>query len=347
MDKSSYSAEKANTRAVNWVLNHYRFVKTNGKRYNPVEDYFGFIPQKDGSYNINDLQGKSDYDIARLSVNYHAAYFTDNYGVYSDSWPEERPGDFPVTKIYGGIHHEDLSFLEHMIQRNKLVISEFSFLGPDELKGQAEKILGVEWQGWRGKFFHTFNPSEEKSVPPWVPVLYKNQNGNPWPVDQQGIIFVNQEEKLVVLEYPKHLRKPYPVIMTERPQRRQYGVSNRIPYPGWFDITLPANGKQEVLSWFDLDLTTQGRILLESHGIPTRFPAVISQNQEANMYYFSGDFGYSPIRYRFVNFKGSRYAELFLSDLTDPTDKNGFFYAYYLPLMKNILRDYHDNILSN
>lgn len=347
MDKSSYSAAKANTRAVNWVLNHYRFVKTDGKRYNPVEDYFGFIPQNDGGYNINDLQGKSDYDLEKLSVNYHAAYFTDNYGVYSDSWPEEKPGEFPVTRIYGGIHQEDLTFLEHMIQRNKLVISEFSFMGPEHFKEQAEQIMGIEWQGWTGKFFHTFNPSEEKSVPPWVPVLYKNQNGNPWPTDHQGIIFVNNEEKLVVVEYPKHLRKPYPVIMTERPYRRKYGVSNRIPYPGWFDVTLPANGKKEILSWFDLDLTAEGRILLESHGIPTRFPAVILQNQEANMYYFSGDFGYSPLKYRFVNFKGSRYAELFLSDLNDPTNKSGFFYAYYLPLMKNILRDYHDNILSN
>ncbi len=347
MDKSSYSAEKANSRAVNWVLSHYRFVKTNGKSYVPVEDYYGFIPSDDGSYYINDLQGKSDYDLAKLSITYHAAYFSDNYGVYSDTWPEERPGEFPVKKIYGGIHQEDLTFMEHMIRRNKLVISEFSFMGPEDLITQAEQVLGIDWQGWTGKFFHTFDPSEEKSVPPWVPVLYKKQNGNPWPVDKHGIILVNQNEELVVLEYPKHLRRPYPFIVTERPNRRKFGVSNKVPYPGWFDISLPLNDHKEILSWFDMDLTTEGRILLQSHGIPIRFPAVISQNHGANMYYFAGDFGYSPLKYRFVNFKGSRYAELFLSDLNDPTDKNGFFYAYYLPLMKNILSNYHEEILSN
>ncbi len=349
MDKTSYSTERANNRALNWVLSHYRFVKTDGQRYDPVQDYYGFFPIAKDQYKINDLQGLSDYQLARLAVDYHVAYFTDNYGVYSDSWPEEKPGTFPVTKIYGGLHAEDLRFLDHMIQRDRLVITEFSFMGPPtgkDLKEKAEQLMGLEWQGWTGKFFHTFDPVQEKSVPPWVPVLYKNQNGNPWPRQQQGIIFVHEDETLVVLEYPKHINTPYPLVMTDREQRRQFGVSNRIPYPGWFDVTLASSEDKTVLSWFELNLTPEGRVLMQSHGIPTRFPAVIKQKDTNRMYYFAGDFGYSPLKHRFVKFKGSRFAELFFSDLTDPTDKSGFFYTYYLPLMNNIIREYHEELLT-
>jgi hypothetical protein len=349
MDKTSYSTERARNRALNWVLTHYSFVKTDGKKYDPVQDYYGFFPLTDKQYKINDLQGLTDYELARMAIDYHAAYFTDNYGVYSDSWPEEKPGTFPVTKIYGGLHEEDLRFLDHMIKRDRLVITEFSFMGPPtekDLKEKAEKLMGLEWQGWTGKFFHTFDPAQEKSVPPWVPVLYKKQNGNPWPREQQGVIFVHEDETLVVLEYPKHISTPYPLVMTDRPQRRKFGVSNRIPYPGWFDITMANCDNKTVLSWFELNLTPEGRVLLQSHGIPARFPAVIKQKDTNRMYYFAGDFGYSPLKHRFVKFKGSRYAELFFSDLTDPTDKNGFFYTYYLPLMKNIIQDYHQEILN-
>jgi hypothetical protein len=349
MDKTSYSTERASNRALNWMLTHYSFVKTDGKKYDPVQDYYGFFPLTNEQYKINDLQGLSDYQLARLAVDYHVAYFTDNYGVYSDSWPEEKPGTFPVTKIYGGLHEEDLNFLDHMVQRDKLVITEFSFMGPTEdkdLKDRAEQLMGLKWQGWTGKFFHTFDPAQEKSVPPWVPVLYKNQNGNPWPRQQLGIIFVHEDETLVVLEYPKHINTPYPLVMTDRKQRREFGVSNRIPYPGWFDVTMAMSDDKTVISWFELNLTPEGRVLLQSHGIPARFPAVISQKDSNRMYYFAGDFGYSPLKHRFVKFKGSRFAELFFSDLTDPTDKNGFFFTYYLPLMKNIIQDYHEEILT-
>ena len=252
-------------------------------------------------------------------------------------------------QIYGGLHEEDLLFLDHMMKRDRLVITEFSFMGPPthkDLQKKAEQLMGLEWQGWTGKFFHTFDPAQERSVPPWVPILYKNQNGNPWPRQHQGIIFVHEDETLVVLEYPTHINTPYPLVMTDRQQRRKFGVSNRIPYPGWFDVTLANCDDKTVLSWFELNLTPEGRVLMQSHGIPTRFPAVIKQKHTNRMYYFAGDFGYSPLKHRFVKFKGSRFAELFFSDLTDPTDKNGFFYTYYLPLMNNIIRDYHEEILT-
>ncbi|TVQ89568.1 MAG: hypothetical protein EA393_06930 [Bacteroidetes bacterium] len=349
MDKTSYSVERAQNRAINWVLTHYRFVKPNGSIYDPVNDYYGFFPGDAGNYNTNDLRGLNSTDIQRLAINYHMAYFTDSYGVYTDVWPEENPEVSVVENIYGGLHDEDLLFLQHMIDKDRLVIVEFIFMAPPTKKSQrheAEKLLGMQWQGWTGKFFHTFNPREEKSVPPWTPVLYEKQNGRKWSENGQGTIMVHEDETLVVLEYPRHLNTPHPHIMTDRKYRRKYGVSNRIPYPGWFDISLPKNDNMEVISWFEFDLTSEGRALLRKFDLPERYPAVIKHKGSNNVYYFAADFGYSPLKQRFVRFKGSRFAELFLADLTDPTDKSGFFYAYYLPLMKNIMSEYQEELLN-
>ena len=350
MDKTSYSVARAQNRALNWVLTHYRFVKPDGRLYNALTDYYGFYPVDDHRYELNDLSQLNQRELQRLAIQYHMAYFADSYGVYTDMWPEEVPGMMPAQKLYGGLVWQDLYFLQEMIDRDRLVIAEFIFMSPPTTPAhrlQAEGLFGMQWQGWTGKFFHTFNPEEEKSVPPWVPVLYQQQYQQPWNPEGEGIILVHEDETLVVLQYPTHLNFNRPRIITGREDRRRFGVSNKIAYPGWFDITFPTGANKKVVSWFELDLTPQGRALCEQYGLPERFPAVISQDDLNRMYYFAGDFGFSPLRKRFVKVKASRYFELFLADLNDPTDKNAFFFAYYLPMMRRILGEYQADLLRD
>jgi hypothetical protein len=349
MDKSSYSKERINNRALNWVLKHYRFVKPNGKDYDSGLDYYGFFPGEKGNFTIRDLAKLSTVEMQQLAMQYNVAYYVDSYGVYSDEWPIGNMDTLAVSKIYGGLDWEDLLFLEYMLDLDRMVIAEFIFLAPPTQEAQrkkAEEILGVKWQGWTGRFFHTLDPDAPGHIiPSWILTLYQQQYGQSWPYKNAGIILVNHDETLVVLEKANQLRNPLLMIHTDTENQRKYGMSDNIHFSGWFDITFPSSTSSSVLSWYELDLTEQGKELLKKHNIPARFPAVIQNNKAGQVFYLAGDFGYSPIKKRFVRFKGARFAELFLADLNDPTDKSGFFLAYYLPMMKKILRDYQETIV--
>ncbi len=350
MDKTSYPEQRIKHRAVNLVLKHYRFVKHNGKDYLPDLDYYGFYPVDSARYTIRDLSNMTPSDIQRLALQYDAAYYADIQGVYSNMWPEYNEDITPVRKLYGGLEWHDLLFLEYMILLDRLVITESVFLSPPTQPTQREQIaelLGVEWQGWKGRFFHTLDKDHpDKVLPGWIPLLYEASSGLPWSFKNAGVILVHEDETLLVFEQNQHLGNPQLLIRTQEDIRDIYGVSDKISYPGWFDVTLPNSPSAEVLSWYELDLTQEGLELLRQYNLPEKFPAVIHNNGNGNIYYFAGDFGQNPISNRFVKFKGSRYAELFLADLNDPTDKSGFFLAFYLPLVKNILADYQDDIIT-
>jgi hypothetical protein len=347
MDKSSYTEEKINNRALNWVLKHYRFVKPNGKDYDADLDYYGFFPGERGNFVVRDLADMSTLNMQQLAMQYNVAYYVDSYGVYSDEWPIGNKDKTSVTRLYGGLDWEDLLFLEYMLDLDRMVIAEFIFLAPPTQEAQrkkAEEILGVKWQGWTGRFFHTLDP-DDQIIPGWILTLYQQQYNKPWPYKNAGIIMVNLDETLVVLEQSRQLINPLLMLHTDEENQKQYGMADNINFSGWFDITFPASTSSSVLSWYELDLTDEGKELLIRHGIPTRFPAVIQNNKAGSVYYFAGDFGYSPIKKRFIRFKGARFAELFLADLNDPTDKSGFFLAYYLPMIKKILGDYQETIV--
>lgn len=350
MDKTSYTEYNIRHRAINWVLKHYRFVKPNGKDYSPDNDYFGFYPGEEANYTIRDLSGLNPLEISRLSIQYQAAYYVDSYGVYSNMYPEGNTNDGPVEKIYGGLAREDLLFLENMLKADKLIMAEFIFLAPPTQlaeRRRAEQMLGIEWQGWTGRFFHSLDKNHpDRFLPGWIPELYEAQYGEPWAFSRAGVVFVHEDQTLVVLEEELHLGNALPHIHTNADMRNKYGVTEKISYPGWFDITLPVSETARALSWYEFDFTPEGEKLLRQHQIPLRFPAVLFDESPKRMYYFAGDFGHNPVSRRFIRLKGAKYAELFLADLTDPTDKSGFFLAYYLPLVKSIIGNYQDEIVA-
>jgi len=344
MDKTSYTRDMVNRRAVNWVLKHHRFVKPNGKDYNPLLDYYGFFPVDKSNYTIRDLSKLSPLEIQRLALQYDVAYYVDSYGVFSDMWPEENLDTSPAKMLYGGLDRQDLLFLEYMLRLNRLVIAEFVFMAPPTapaIRLRAEELLGVKWQNWTGRYFHTLDPgAPDKNMPDWIPSLYERKYGEKWPYTKAGIVLIHSNETIVVLEKNTHLKDPRCLLLTEETERRKYGMSDKINYPGWFEITLPTSPTAEVVTWFGMDVTDEGKQLLSQYDLSDRFPAVIRDMGANKMFYFAGDFGNTSVKRRFVRFKGSRYAELFLADLNDPTDNSSFFLAYYLPLFKNILRNY-------
>ena len=351
MDKTSYSSQRIKHRAINWVMTYRKFTRIDNKLYNPATDYYGFFPLGINQYEINDLTELSPDEIKSLASQYHVAYYADSYGIFSDIWPVEDPEEFPAELIYGGLHANDFLFMENMINQKNLLIAElvFTSLSTRTLyREKAEELLKLRWQGWTGKFYHQFDITKESAVPPWVITLYENQYQRKWDFKNMGIVLVHEDETIVILEYPHHIQKPQPHIKTDLAQRRRFGVNNNIPYPGWFEITFPQDNLQEqTISWFDLNPTKEGLAILQKHNISAKFPAVIEfRDSKGNIIYLPGDYSYAPVSRRFIRMKGSKYIELFLSDLNDVTDRKAFFFGYYLPMFTKLFKDHQYNLAT-
>jgi hypothetical protein len=350
MDKTSYSKKTINQRAINWVLTHRKYVNSDGKLYDPAKDYFGFYPIDINVFETKDLKDLSSYEVEELSHNYDIAYYSDSYGIFSDIWPIEDPENFPAEMIYGGLDSNDFLFLEKMMKNNGLVIAELLFTSlttRTNYRDLAEDLFELEWQGWTGKFFHQFDIRKENAVPPWVITLYERQYNEKWDFRNMGVVLVHEDETIVILEYPTHIKTPQPRIKSSSEKRRDFGMSDNIPFPGWLEITFPMNPEKQTISWFDLDPTPAGLELLNKHQIPSRFPAVIEVSGRKNILYLTGDFSYSNVPRRFVRMKGSRFVELFLADLNDVTDRKAFFFGYYLPVFSSILKNHYNSQENN
>lgn len=351
MDKSVATPETAKQRSINWILNHFKFVKKDLTPYDPLKDYYGFFPLSDTRYQIRDLSNKTRNDIENLADQYDMAYFANSYGVYSaDFYTDNQNTQNETGMLYGGISDHDLIFIEQMIKQGKPVIAQYVFFSPPTkpgLRSKAESLFDIRWKNWSGKFYQNFDITKDPPLPSWVVKAYENQYNQPWNFENNGIILLSESGEMVVLEYPYHLKTPVALIITEKNHRKTYGMSNRIPYPGWFDLTEPRNSQQEIISWFELDVIPEGQKILDNHDLPSRFPATIADMKENKKLYLAGDFGHSNLSQRFLQIKGARYHELFLADLNDFTETRGVYFAYYLPLMKTVLNDYFEKIKNS
>jgi hypothetical protein len=343
MDKTYYSG-KPDNKALSWVKKHHRFVKHDGSDYDPLKDYFGFIAYDHSAFRIRDLDSLNPHQIQQLAFENDMAYYIDSYGIYSDIW-NTGVKDSVLKKIYGGVSWEDLLFWEYILGMDKLLIAENIFLPmsqADPRRTKAAGLLGVEYKGWTGKFFQTLDIKKiDNLIPSWMPRLYEQQSGFPWEFRNPGIVLIHEDGDLIVLEYQTHLKTYGPYLKTSKDVEDYYGISDKIMYPGWFEVILPLNESAEIVSWYEMDLNQKGLELLNRYNLPPRFPSVI---KEGTCYYFAGDFSFYPPPQRFQQFKGGSLLELLFSDLNDPADKNIFFLAFYLPFMNRVMMDrYHLN----
>jgi len=104
------------------------------------------------------------------------------------------------------------------------------------------------------------------------------------------------------------------------------------------------SSQNEVLANFELPVSASGKRLLDSMGIPTRFPAVIrGLNQRQPFFYLAGDFCDNPINMKTVHFAGTDYFKWMLYQKDDPMERSYFFYNFYRPLISTVLREYQKN----
>ncbi len=344
LDKTVPSYDRVNHRSFNWVLTHDKYVKGNKKRYNYREDYYGFFPLRP--------ERKKEYKIKRIRLSrvialadsFDMTYFTDTYGVFFNDWYKGMSRTRRSRKIYGGLNNNDYLFLKEMNDRGKLIISEFNTLifPTDPLeRAKVEKLLGIKWTEWIGKYFTSLDSVKNPDLPVWILAKYREQYQKPWNFKKGGIILVNQNDRVIVLEEEKELDFDVPYIYATKLGREKYGLPYQVPFPYWFEIIEPGNNK--VVANFKLHVSEKGDSILVANAIPDIFPAVVEGSPAHPHYYLAGNFASNPVQLRTAYF--NRYddfsREIGLSLLSK---KRYFYWHFYQPLMSSILKQYYEGL---
>lgn len=324
-----------------WVLHQEKYTRADGQMYDVNQDYFGFFPKNNEQFELRDLESLSPGQIKTLSEQYQAAIITDTYGIYRNEWYLHKQETERSPKVYGGLTAKEWQLLQWLRQQGKLVMTEFNFIAtptPKPLRHQVEKALGFKWSGWAARYFTSLNKTLG-DLPDWAPRLYEQQYQKPWDFTKAGLVFVHEDERVVVLEDGQHADSTIPWIYTDESYQKRYNLPATMPYPFWVDLVEPT-AAVEVISHYQLTLKPEGEKLLKQAGIPLRFPALLTARQGAPYYYMAGDFSDNPVSMNTAHLKGIRYLSGFFYDASIQSDRVQFFWDYYVPFMTTVFQNY-------
>ena len=322
VDKTVPDKSYREHKGLTWVLNNEKYKKADGGNYSAAEDYIGFKHKNQDSYSGEKLPEQLDQ--------YKVIYLADLYGVYEEEFQGENEAGRKSKQLYGGLQPEDLNVLEkELLQGNKTLISEFNTFGSptdDSVRKRMTNLLNIQWSGWTGRYFAKL---EGKEVPRWIVDQYESQM-NKWDFNGPGIIFVNEEDYVVVLDKKDLNGEGLDFKLTEK-GKDTFTSDLDTSYTYWFDIVEPLD-ENEVLASYQLPIKEKASVKLEGYGIPDEFPAVIHhQNKAYSSYYFAGDYADEaevPDIYQTEGLTAWKKAV---------EGKRSFYWSAYVPMIKEIL----------
>lgn len=347
VDKTVLTAQAEQHASLNWILRNQKYSKANGNLYIVNNDYYGFFPKESPNYNIKGLERFSYSQLDLLSKKSDMIYITDTYGIYeNDLSPGQKNTERPKI-IYGGLSSQDMHVLKQFKKQKKLILTEFNTFAtptPANIAKDFEDTFKIRWTGWVGRYFDSLDTLQNKDLPRWLLNNYKAQNNNKWPFHKPGIVFINKNEKLVILEYVTHLNAEVPMIITQKYQREKYNIPKSIKYSFWFDV-IQTSTRNQIVSYYDINVNKRGENILEQNGIPPQFPAVIEHNRkDYKFYYFCGDFADNPISQTGAYFKGIHYFRKMFYNDDVASERASFFWEFYSPLVSSILKTYSNEL---
>ncbi len=344
LDKTVPTFYRENHRSFNWILTHEKYVKSDHKRYNNRKDYYGFFPLKPKRSKQYEIKRIQLSNIISMADSFDMAYYTDTYGVYFNDWYKGISKTRRSRKIYGGLNNNDYLFLREMKARKKLLIGEYDIMAypTDPLERvKTEEIFGVKWTEWLGKYFSSLDSIKNPKLPEWIMNTYREQYQKSWTFKNGGIVFINYNNRVVVLEDKKDLDFNIPYIYTTEYGQEKYGLSYQVPFPYWFEIVEPGNNK--VISYFKIHVNEIGDSILTENSIPSYFPAVMESSTDHPYYYLAGNFAKNPVQMRTSYFYNYDKLSKML-DIPFLSYKRYFYWNFYQPLMTNILDRYYEKI---
>lgn len=311
-----------------WLLNHLKLKQNGEEPYDLEEDYVGFVPSDNQpTFGVRELpKDVSNYDLF---------YIADGYGVYEDEYFGENQTGNRSELLYGGMTAEEVqSIRSSIVENNQTLIAEFNTFGSptdQQVRDQFYEMLNIRWTGWMGRYFNDLSNTE---VPVWLKNNYEQQYGEPYEYEGNGLVFVSEEDKVIVLTN-EDLVNQHPMFQLTEQGSKRFSLDEDIQYNYWFDV-VEAN-EEEVLANFELSLTETGENALQENGLPLTFPAVIyHENQSYDSYYFAGDFADQDKVPGIYQLSGLSWWHKFFS-----FEKNGrtdpFFWKAYVPMMTEIL----------
>ncbi|QEK50802.1 hypothetical protein FYC62_03295 [Pedobacter aquae] len=347
VDKTVLNKKGQEHASLTWFLRYNKYSKTSEKLYNVGNDYFGFFPKPNQEYTLKGLERFDEKQLEQLADDSDLTYITDTYGIYLKEWLELTESTERSKLIYGGMSVPDLTFLKKMKAKNKLIITEFNCIGtptPKPIREDFEKEFKMKWTGWVGRYFDSLDTNKNKELPRWLINNYLVQNNFQWPFDKSGIAFVNEDDKILILENIEHLDSEVPYILTAKEDREKYNIPLSMKYPFWFDI-VQTSRENHIISFYDLKVNDKGRKILEDNGIPPQFPAVIEHyRDDYKFFYFAGDFADNPIALNASSFKGIHFFRKFFYDRSIASERVSFFWEYYYPLINTIVSGYEQEL---
>jgi hypothetical protein len=96
---------------------------------------------------------------------------------------------------------------------------------------------------------------------------------------------------------------------------------------------------------FKIDINLKGKQILKQHQIPDQFPAILNhQNADYRFYYFSGNFCDNAVPITTSYFKGVSFFKSLIYESNNHSDKQKFFWNFYLPLMSEVTHNYYESL---
>jgi hypothetical protein len=340
LDKTVPFENRLEHRSLFWLLNHLKIVRPDGEAYDRDRDYLGAFPGPvpgDPPQRIMDLAAERVHGADLL-------YIADTYGVYEQdlvSGEEMKAALERSPKIYGGLQAGDVDAVEAALDAGTPVVAEFNSLGSptgEESRRRMERILGVRWTRWIGRFFAEL--SDEQEVPQWMRNNYEREWERPWRFSGPGYVLLQDDAHCEVLRVGHESKQVGLTIDRARPaDRLLVGAADGVAYPYWFDVVEVAD-EAEVLARFHWRLTPEGLARLTARGLPRQFPAVVRYGHpQAATLYFAGDFSDNPMADKRVPFAGYLTFKRRLESVKLSPSESSFYWTFYVPVMNNLLSD--------
>ena len=323
-----------------WTLDHLKYQNKSGDLYELDQDYLGFFPNGKSDFGTaKDLSGKTEEEIRRYAQEADLIYFADTYGVYEGDFSDNR--EVQITKkIYGGLDYFDVQLARFAKEEGKVLVAEYNTMAsptPRVIRTEIENLMGIKWTGWIGRYFDELDTLANTTIPKWMIRQYLRQHQT-WDIQGPGLIFIKESGEIEAFLHGADYQNKIPLIRTQKINKHGFSLPEVVPYPDWFDVVMIERDYQ-VISYYDIDPSSEGLQRLRSMGLPRFFPAAVVRTiQEGSQYYFAGDF--SDIRGDFGSpyFFGLPTLWRGLYVASDYSDRQGFFWNYYFPLISQVLK---------
>lgn len=323
-----------------WMANQNKWVKSSGKKYDFAKDFLGFHPGKNGKYMIKDLKIFGKGSAPRIADTLDVVFFADTYGIYNSNWKHHPDyGKDTISLFYGGLQPEEFNLLRELKRKGKTIIAEFNlFASPTSpvIRRQTEELLGIKWTGWVGKYYQTLDTVLDPEIPGWIPDLYRKNYKKEYKFQKGGIVLVDNKEKIIILENDTHLNERFPILRSELSTQLEYNVPEKVYYPYWFDIN-STDSRNHVLANFEIDVNEEGKKLMDSLSVPTKFPAIIEHDKDYRFLYFACDFSDNPMGIYSSYFRGIENISGAFYSPNQVKDRKMFFWKYYRPFMTTVM----------